>query len=196
MLFDLKPGRVALVFVDEVGVITGSVPGAMELLAPFPGLPAFLGAWSKEWGTGAGESLLQAREIPGEGERSGIRLEAARIVPSKYTPSGPNIHGPHRLLVCIRFPEEHSSRLTKYRDRFGFTRAECRVAADAAEGLAPAEIARRLGLSVQTVRSHLKRIFMKAGVHSQGGLVKALLDDNHNGHGVRRPGSSMASLKP
>ena len=54
MLFDLKPGRVALVFVDEVGVITGSVPGAMELLAPFPGLPAFLGAWSKEWGTGAG----------------------------------------------------------------------------------------------------------------------------------------------
>lgn len=53
----------------------------------------------------------------------------------------------------------------------GLTERERVVALDLAAGLAPAEIAAARGVSVATVRSHLKQIYAKLGVRRQAELV-------------------------
>lgn len=57
---------------------------------------------------------------------------------------------------------------------FDLTRAEARVAKGIAEGQAPAELARTLGLSVDTIRTQLKSVFAKVGVSRQAELVRLL----------------------
>ena len=54
---------------------------------------------------------------------------------------------------------------------FGLTRAEAAVAVRLAEGLVPVEIARRLGVSHNTVRTHLAALRAKLGVASQVAIV-------------------------
>ncbi|WP_016746541.1 helix-turn-helix transcriptional regulator, partial [Rhizorhabdus wittichii] len=58
------------------------------------------------------------------------------------------------------------------RDLLGLTQGEAAVAAHLAEGLAPAEVAARLGISANTVRAHLRSIFGKTGVKRQSQLVQ------------------------
>lgn len=180
MFFDLKPGRMAWVVTDGNGAITASIPGSLELLASYPGLQSFLGEWSQEWSDWAPQSILLEREMPVNGERSPLRLEAVPIVLIGAKCPKPPSKPPHRVLICVSLPEERSDQFGLFRRRFDLTVAECRVAAEAAEGCTPSEIAVRLGLSVHTVRSHLKRMFPKAGVHSQAGLVRALLQGPSN----------------
>jgi DNA-binding CsgD family transcriptional regulator len=61
------------------------------------------------------------------------------------------------------------------RDLFGLTGAEVRLAAAVFEGLTLAEAAERFGLSVNTVRFQLARIFDKTGVSRQAELVKLMM---------------------
>jgi len=56
-------------------------------------------------------------------------------------------------------------------DRDALTPAELRVALAAADGLANAEIATRLHLSVNTVETHLKRIYAKLELRNRRGLM-------------------------
>jgi len=175
MFFDLKPGRMAWVVTDGYGAITASIPGSLELLASYPGLQALLDEWSQEWTHWAPESALLEREVPGNGEERPLLLEAVPIVLVGAKGPKPNPKPPYRVLICVSLPEERSAQFALFQQRFDLTVAECRVAAEAAEGRSPSEIAVRLGLSVHTVRSHLKRMFPKVGVHSQAGLVRALL---------------------
>ncbi len=62
-------------------------------------------------------------------------------------------------------------------DRDRLTAAELRVAREAARGRTNREIARRLNLSPNTVRTHLKRIYPKLGVNSRQELADADLGD-------------------
>lgn len=55
--------------------------------------------------------------------------------------------------------------------RWDLTAGEIRVVQSLATGLRPSEMARALGLSVHTVRTHLKRAMVKAGVQSQVALL-------------------------
>jgi DNA-binding CsgD family transcriptional regulator len=68
-------------------------------------------------------------------------------------------------------------------DRDQLTAAERRVAELAAEGLANGEIARQLVLSVNTIESHLRRIYAKLSISSRRELMR--LD------GVFEPPSSV-----
>jgi DNA-binding CsgD family transcriptional regulator len=61
------------------------------------------------------------------------------------------------------------------RARFGLTRAEAGVAMLIADGLSATEIAAHLGISVYTVRAHLRRIYSKTGVNRQVALVRLIL---------------------
>jgi DNA-binding CsgD family transcriptional regulator len=56
-------------------------------------------------------------------------------------------------------------------DTFRLTRREADVALLLAAGCDLPDIAARLGLGLSTVRSHLKRVFYKTDVHSQGALA-------------------------
>lgn len=57
---------------------------------------------------------------------------------------------------------------------FKLTRRESETTALLAAGLRPAEIAARLGVGYNTVRSHLSRAFEKTGAHSQVELIAAV----------------------
>lgn len=54
---------------------------------------------------------------------------------------------------------------------WALTAAELRVVLKLAKGMSPSEIAASLGLSVHTIRTHLKRAMVKAAVHSQAALI-------------------------
>jgi DNA-binding CsgD family transcriptional regulator len=55
--------------------------------------------------------------------------------------------------------------------RFGLTRAERDVYRLLALGLSTSQIARKLCISVETVRSHVKQVFAKLGVHSRSEAI-------------------------
>ena len=61
--------------------------------------------------------------------------------------------------------------------RYGFTRAECEVAQRLAAGVGLERIAVELGITLHTVRGHLKHAFVKAHVHRQAELVARLLSE-------------------
>jgi DNA-binding CsgD family transcriptional regulator len=57
---------------------------------------------------------------------------------------------------------------------FGLSRAEARLAALVANGLAPAAAAQRLGISRETARSQLRAVFAKTATHRQSELAALL----------------------
>lgn len=61
------------------------------------------------------------------------------------------------------------------RELFGFTQAEARLAIRLASGDSLAEAAENLGVSLNTVRTHLQRAVAKAGVNRQAELVALVL---------------------
>jgi DNA-binding CsgD family transcriptional regulator len=59
--------------------------------------------------------------------------------------------------------------------QFGFSRTEARVAAALSEGSSVAEMAERLAVSAETIRTHLKHAMAKCDVHSQVELARLVL---------------------
>ncbi len=64
-----------------------------------------------------------------------------------------------------------------WRERFGLTRAECRVCAGLVRGLTMSEIAEQHGVSINTVRAQLQTVFGKTGASRQGQLILILMND-------------------
>lgn len=58
---------------------------------------------------------------------------------------------------------------------FGLSEGQARVARCIAQGLGPKALASELGISVNTARTHLTRLYEKTGVNSQTALVRLLL---------------------
>lgn len=56
-------------------------------------------------------------------------------------------------------------------DRFDLTKAEASVVALVAHGLSNREAGEEMGVSVETVRSHLGSAFRKTGAHNRAGLA-------------------------
>jgi DNA-binding CsgD family transcriptional regulator len=80
-----------------------------------------------------------------------------------------------RAMVLIIDPEAPANASAETaRTVFGLTAAEARVAALVGGGLNGPQVATVLGVSTQTVKTHLARCFAKTGVHSQAGLVRLL----------------------
>lgn len=76
------------------------------------------------------------------------------------------------LFGSARLAEE---RLEEAAVVFGLSPSQLRLAQRIVEGLSLVEIAEAGGVSVNTARTHLKRMFEKVGVHSQPALVRVLL---------------------
>jgi DNA-binding CsgD family transcriptional regulator len=56
----------------------------------------------------------------------------------------------------------------------GVSLREAEVAAQLCRGLTPADIARRMRISINTVRSHVKSIYGKTGTHSRVALIRRI----------------------
>jgi DNA-binding CsgD family transcriptional regulator/Tfp pilus assembly protein PilF len=76
-----------------------------------------------------------------------------------------------RAVIAAELALAGGRRRASNADRDRPTPAELRVASLAAEGLANAEIARRLHLSVNTVQTHLKHVYSKLGIKSRRQLM-------------------------
>lgn len=81
---------------------------------------------------------------------------------------------PARLLLQIIEPEPKARDVRLLRSAYGLTPAEARVAAAIGSGLSLPQAARTLGVSVNTVHTHLARIFDKTGLRSQVALAQML----------------------
>jgi DNA-binding CsgD family transcriptional regulator len=75
---------------------------------------------------------------------------------------------------------------------FDVTPAEARVALALGEAASVDDAARRLGVSRETVRSHLRAIFSKTGVSRQSALVRSLAGLSPPG-GLQRGRDTKAS---
>jgi DNA-binding NarL/FixJ family response regulator len=64
--------------------------------------------------------------------------------------------------------------VASFAERKGLSRAEARVLAALALGLSNREIGRRLSVSIDTVKTHVSRIFGKLGVRTRTQVVLAL----------------------
>jgi len=86
---------------------------------------------------------------------------------------------PARPPLVVLLASDPDARFALQRDAlselYGMTGAEADVAAMLAEGLSPDEIAQGLGISMNTVRTHMKRAFEKTRVGRQADLVRVLL---------------------
>jgi DNA-binding CsgD family transcriptional regulator len=80
---------------------------------------------------------------------------------------------------------------------YALTRAEFRVCQLLTRGLAIKRIARELGISANTVRSHLRRIYEKTETHGQQQLLLVLLGGDAAARAIRRPaGPEAAAPRP
>ena len=90
--------------------------------------------------------------------------------PSERGPGGFAIAGDYR----VRLPSEGSPQIVdSVYTRFSLTPAEGNVYSLLASGLSNREISSRLGVSIETVRTHVHRIFSKLDVHSRAQAIVA-----------------------
>ena len=73
---------------------------------------------------------------------------------------------------------------------YGLTHAETALALELLRGHRLDQVAKRLSLSMNTVRSHLKRVFQKTETHSQASLIRLLLTGSSM---VRSKNGAMAA---
>jgi DNA-binding CsgD family transcriptional regulator len=79
--------------------------------------------------------------------------------------------------IAVTVYERHRSRTlaqSVLQQLYDLTPSESATAAQLFHGLRPTQVAHALGVSVHTVRSHVKRVFTKCHVKSQSELVRFL----------------------
>jgi DNA-binding CsgD family transcriptional regulator len=98
------------------------------------------------------------------------------------------LHGPHPVAIVFLFAKNAGPKicLETLRLAYGLTPAEAKITARLAEGCSVDEIARTSSLSIETVRTHIKRVFAKTDCNSQALLVREILTG---------PTSSSASMR-
>lgn len=114
-----------------------------------------------------------------EGSRFAFRLERNRpgagcslLVSRLALPAGD-----HEPVILVAVFDPASSRRIEpafLMDLYGLTRAEAQVAARLFGGLGIDEVARELGISINTVKTHLHHVFGKCEVGTQSELLQLL----------------------
>lgn len=78
------------------------------------------------------------------------------------------------IFIAMPTPSNQLSQ-PELRRLYGLTATEARIAGELAAGLSLKEIATRLDVSYETIRNHLKKIFIKTRTNRQSELVRLLL---------------------
>jgi DNA-binding CsgD family transcriptional regulator len=184
----------AVVLLDQRGGIVKMTPAAETLLRQSDGLlvaggdQLTLAAETSEASLRFANRLKQALAVARGDEKSPGELmqierpSGRRALLVRLTPLRPQISSPWntfdvtaRVMVQIVDPQASTEAQAEHlRLLVRLSAAETRVAAILGGGLSLPETARALGVSLSTVKTHAKRIFQKAGVHSSAALVRLL----------------------
>ncbi len=79
-------------------------------------------------------------------------------------------------MLLVNDPErDQQANVERLRRQFGLTRAEAALALEMMAGDGRAAAAARCGISVNTARTHLTRVFEKTGVNRQAELIRVLM---------------------
>lgn len=150
------------VLIDPTGKVLGMNERAREL---YPALkPLAPEPWMID---------LEALEMALDGHGREALVGGVRVIVDQLANGLPRTT---HLLLALKKEVPHTERRRRMLlERFRLTRAEMRLAEKVMEGLTPAQAAERLGVSIYTVRTYLKRLYAKAGVHSHATLVSKLL---------------------
>ncbi len=176
----------AFLLVDAERRVLYSSGPARELIASRDGLAmedrrivAISGKWNAAFDTavteltsGVGPSIRRL-EIPRPSRRRSYRMILMPIGDSGTIPLGVAVPS-----VSILVIDAHSSirpDINLLREFFSFTPAEARVAASLVMGQSAEEIATEFTTSIQTVRTHIKRILAKTYTARQGELISMIL---------------------
>jgi DNA-binding CsgD family transcriptional regulator len=101
------------------------------------------------------------------------------VLPYRVNRSNPYGTPPVAMLL-IRDPGlGRTAGAQKLRDRFGLTRAEATLAMEMLKGDGRAAAAKRCGITINTARTHLMRIFEKTGVRRQAELIRLLMNNRY-----------------
>ncbi len=125
--------------------------------------------------------LERATDARGEPTGGAIELtspagDSLRVVSSPPRSAASDATGRRAAAVLfVGAPDAGEQTVDQLRSAYGLTHAEGRVARRLAEGQRLSEIARDLGISINTVRGHLKQVFAKTGTHRQAELVRLVL---------------------
>ncbi|HVV41817.1 MAG TPA: helix-turn-helix transcriptional regulator [Nitrobacter sp.] len=184
----------AVVLLDRHGGILRMTPNAETLLQQSDGLVVVKGdqltlaAQTHTDSARFAASLKQAIAVT-RGEEQTLeglmqieRPSGRRPLLVRMTPLMPQTLSPWnafdataRVMVQIVDPQASTEAQAEHlRLLVGLSAAETRVAALLGSGLGLPETARALGVSLSTVKTHTKRIFHKADVHSSTALVRLL----------------------
>ena len=119
----------------------------------------------------------------GRGTASGGTLAIARpdrlpltLLVAPFRPAREGLGAPLPAAVLfVRDPEAASPTALSLQGLFGLTAAEAAVAVALAQGRAAEDLAGRLGVSLNTVRTHIKNVLAKTGTSRQAQLVALIL---------------------
>lgn len=113
-----------------------------------------------------------ARAVAPGGEAGGLLVERRRGRPYELSILSANIKDKRQILIVLTDPDGRDTSLpTRLRALYGLTAAEADVAIRLAEGASPAILAEERRVTVATVHSQLKAIFVKLGCRRQSELV-------------------------
>lgn len=153
----------ALFIITRGGEILASNPLARQLLSPEER------SWLVELAQARGwqqEGSIQRWERPGE--RGPWLLWFTPMTNGSPTPSF------CAVTVCdtnpaLQIPDQVLTSL------FRLTKAEIRLTHQMLAGRSPLEASREMGVTIHTVRTYLKRLYLKTGVKTQAALVRKLM---------------------
>jgi DNA-binding CsgD family transcriptional regulator/PAS domain-containing protein len=181
--FDQSPGCVFLVGRDAVVLRANPAAEALvragrgvsitggRLRAATPHLTAQLHALIAAAASGAQQGACSMR-IPTPTLRQPLSVLVSPVRSDRFA----DLWGGRSAIVCITDLEASIS-LPERRlaELFGLTAAETRTALALLRGATPREAADALGVSFNTIRNHLVRIFAKTDTHRQAELVRLLM---------------------
>ena len=124
--------------------------------------------------TSAGMGIHSGGMLNVAGEEGIVRLLISPLARERSLCQGADA----AVLVLLTGPAPAPPRAAeKLSEAFGLTRAEGQLLSALVAGEPLSEYADRLGLSIETPRTHLKRILNKTGIHRQVDLVRIVSSD-------------------
>lgn len=127
---------------------------------------------------GGADARVETHELTGRSVRLEVTPPRARASGLKFTEAQLA-----DIRTALKGRVKHNARVTGVRvptvaalqDAWAMTRAEARVARRLAEGASLKQIAKALGISEETARTHAKRAMQKSDTHRQAELVALML---------------------